>query len=109
MYLRRTFTSVYVTSDGKAIDTHKHYIEAAGHSEHAWFVEQLVNDPTGLDAIARGPKHGKGFRKANKGARRSQDLHTLLNSASDRGPTDDPVSDSAVPTDDSVMKLIRGE
>lgn len=100
---------MYVTSDGKAIDTHKHYIEAAGHSEHAWFVEQLVNDPTGLDAIARGPKHGKGFRKANKGARRSQDLHTLLNSASDRGPTDDPVSDSAVPTDDSVMKLIWGE
>ena len=103
MYLRRTFTSVYVTSDGRAIDTHKHYVEAASHSEHAWFIEQLVNDPGGLDAIARGPKHSKAVRKVNKGDRRSQGPHTVLTSASQRGPIDDPVPSNAVLTEDFLM------
>ena len=99
MYLHRTYTSVYVTSDGRAIDMHKHYIEAAGHSEHAWFIQELVKDPGGLDFIARVPRHSKGVRKLNKGPRRSQDLHTLLTAASERGPIDEPVCSSAAPTD----------
>ena len=56
MYLRHNFVTVYVAADKTVLDTHKHFIEAAGHSEHAWFIKQLQT-PGKLDSIATGPKN----------------------------------------------------
>ena len=56
MYLRRSFVSIYVAADKAALDTHKHFIEAGGHSEHAWFINRLQT-PAKLDRIATGPKN----------------------------------------------------
>ena len=81
---------VYVTAEGKAIDTHKHYVEAAGHSEHAWFVQELVKDAGGLKRIASGPKPKKGRGKGSRGGRRSEELQAILTTPSNRGPIDDP-------------------
>ena len=103
MFLRRSYICVYLIADGKAIDTHKHYIEAAGHSEHAWFIEQLAKDPGGLNAIARGPKPSRGPRKLNKGGRRSEDLQAILKAPSQRGPIDDPIYPFSARTKDSLM------
>ena len=38
MYVRRTFVSVYVLENGRVVDMDKHWMEAAGQSEHAWFI-----------------------------------------------------------------------
>ena len=32
-YLRRTLVSIFLTTEGKAVDEHKHYVDAAGFSE----------------------------------------------------------------------------
>ena len=55
-YLRQNFVTVYVTVDNRVIDTHKHFIIAAGHSEHAWFIHRLQS-PGKLEPIAKGPKN----------------------------------------------------
>ncbi len=31
MYLRRTFVTVYLTSEGRAVDCHKHYVRMWGY------------------------------------------------------------------------------
>ena len=55
-YLRQNFVTVYVTEDNRVVDTHKHFIEAAGHSEHGWFIQRLQT-PGKLEPIAKGPKN----------------------------------------------------
>ena len=90
MFLRRNYCIIYVTADGKAIDTHKHYVEAAGHTEHAWFIQELVKDAGGLKRIASGPKPKKGRGKGKKGGRRCEELQAIMKAPSQRGPIDDP-------------------
>ena len=41
MYLRHTYVSVLVFSDGSVLDMHKHWFQGAGQSEHSWFVKSL--------------------------------------------------------------------
>ena len=35
MYLRVTYTAIYITDKNKVIDTHRHVIQGGGFSEHA--------------------------------------------------------------------------
>jgi hypothetical protein len=85
MFLRRTFVTIYLTDSGKAVDCHKHYIEACGHSEHAWFIETLQK-PDGLANIASGPKNSKPQPKKPKAkSKRSEALSAMLRSPSSRG------------------------
>ena len=42
MYLRRTFATVFVTTDDDAIDWHKHYVEGGGYTEHSLFAQALA-------------------------------------------------------------------
>jgi hypothetical protein len=58
MYLRRTFVSVYITTEGMAVDAHKHFIEACGHTEHTWFFSRLQSDDL-LLPIALGPRNSR--------------------------------------------------
>jgi hypothetical protein len=85
MFLRRTFVTIYLTDSGKAVDCHKHYIEACGHSEHAWFIETLQK-PDGLANITSGPKNSKPQPKKPKAkSKRSEALSAMLRSPSSRG------------------------
>ena len=43
MHLRHTYVSVLVYSDGRVVDSHKHWMQAAGQSEHASFFASLVS------------------------------------------------------------------
>ena len=56
-YLRNSFKAVFITADGAVVDTHKHYIEACGQTEHLWFIKGLENPKLfPLRAYAKGPK-----------------------------------------------------
>ena len=65
MYLRRSFTAVYVAQGSRSVDTHKHYIEGAGHTEHIEFIDKLQT-PEELEPIARGPQNTGKRRKHAK-------------------------------------------
>ena len=55
MYLRQNSATIFVAADTHILGTQKHFIEAAGHSEHAWFTNGFQT-PGKLDPIATGPK-----------------------------------------------------
>ena len=55
MYLRRNYVVVYVGPESRSIDTHKHYVEGGGYTEHTEFIDKLQR-PEELELIARGPK-----------------------------------------------------
>ena len=55
MYLRRNYVVVYVGPESRSIDTHKHYVEGGGYTEHTEFIDKLQT-PEELEPIARGPK-----------------------------------------------------
>ena len=41
MFLRGTYSTVYVTTDRDVLDMHADYVAGGGHSEHALFVKSL--------------------------------------------------------------------
>ena len=58
VYLRQTFVTVWVTADRTVFDGHKHFIEGAGYTEHAQFVERLLNKKD-LTEVPQGPKSSR--------------------------------------------------
>ena len=80
-YLRRTFVTVFVTTDGSVLDGHKHFIEAAGQSEHAIFVKGFVDEQKfNLKGIKMGPKNSMpGYKPPSaKGKHHSERLKKML-------------------------------
>ena len=51
MYLRRNYVVVYVDPESRSIDTHKHYVEGGGYTEHTEFIDKLQT-PEELELIA---------------------------------------------------------
>ena len=67
MYLRHTFVTVYVLEDGTAVDLHKHFVEAAGQSEHSIFIGGLQpNTNFKLLKQALGPKNSQPGQKKHR-------------------------------------------
>ena len=88
-YLRQNFVSVYVTDDNRALDMHKHFMEAGGHSEHAWFISRLQT-PGKLQRIAQGPKNSMPIvRKQKAKAKMPEELLARLQAPSRRGLAED--------------------
>ena len=81
MYLRHTFVAVYVLENGRVIDGHKHWMEAAGQSEHAWFVAGLENPKVyRIQQQALGPENSTPCRRKQRDTKpqRSEALRTML-------------------------------
>ena len=85
MYLRRSFTAVYVAQGSRSVDTHKHYIEGAGYTEHIEFIDKLQT-PEELEPIARGPQNtGKRPKHAKAKPKACLETLNLLRTPSNRG------------------------
>ena len=85
MYLRRVFTTVYVGKTSRTIDTHKHYVEGAGYSEHSVFID-LLQTPEELEPIGRGPKNkDRRPQHVKAKAKASQETLDLIRTPSGRG------------------------
>ena len=79
MYLRRSFVSVYLTAEKEAVDGHKHYVEAAGFSEHQLFVQAIMRNDD-AKPLPRGPKNSRPAEKKRpkQKAKRSEALKRML-------------------------------
>lgn len=55
LWLRRYFCSIYVTTANEVIDVHKNWMEGAGVSEQALFVQQLLW-PDGIAQVPSGSR-----------------------------------------------------
>ena len=85
MYIRRNFVAIYVSKDKTALDTHKHFIEAGGHSEHAWFISRLQT-PEKLEAVRTGPKNSMPHHSKPKAKGKTpEELLKKLRAPSQRG------------------------
>ena len=58
MYLRQTFVCVYVCGSA-CVDTHKHFIEGGGWTEHSVFVGLLKQGKEKIAKIPKGPKNSQ--------------------------------------------------
>ena len=91
-YSRENFVSVYVTDDNRALDMHKHFMEAGGHSEHAWFISRLQT-PRQLQRIAQGPKNFMPVVQKQKAkAKMPEELLARLQAPSRRGLAENRVA-----------------
>ena len=83
MYLRRTFVSVFYTSSGKVADEHKHFVEAAGYSEHSVFITAL-RKPGYLDEYKKGPQNSRSDKpKHPKKSKMSEKTKFMLSAPGD--------------------------
>ena len=75
--LRQNFCAIYVTEEGKCVDTHKDYISGCGHTEHCLFVSALLQKG-GVAEIRHGPElyRPKKVKKSMK-AKRSERLKSM--------------------------------
>ena len=77
--LRQNFCAIYVTEEGKCVDTHKDYISGCGHTEHCLFVSALLQKG-GVAEIRHGPELSRPKKKVKKSmkAKRSERLKSML-------------------------------
>ena len=66
MFLRNSYTFVYVTKDGMVRDTHRHYVQGGGHSEHSIFIK-AVHTKNFTVKLPSGPSNS---RAENRNAQR---------------------------------------
>lgn len=76
IFLRQTFVSVYVCTDGSCVDTHKHFIEGGGWTEHSLFVRLLKQGKAKVAKLPKGPKNSVGSEKG-KGPGSPQDVGSV--------------------------------
>ncbi|CAJ1417761.1 unnamed protein product [Effrenium voratum] len=74
--LRHRYCTVYVRTDNTVVDAHQHFVEGAGHTEHALFVESLLRPAASL-AVPKGKASSGPGKRASKQAR-SERLRTML-------------------------------
>ena len=78
MFLRRTYSTVYVTTDKAFLDMHADYVAGGGHSEHALFVKSLQTKD-GHRQVQCGPVNPRPNKKKPKAkAKQSQRLRNML-------------------------------
>ena len=99
MHLRHAYVSVFVCSDDTVVDEHKHWMQAAGQSEHAWFVASLLNLPQYQEALQqhkRGPVNSqpKKVAKIQPKAKRSEELKRMLQAPEEESVCPDAASSS---------------
>ena len=71
--------------ESRTIDTHKHYVEGGGYSEHSVFIDMLQT-PDELEPIGRGPKNtDRRPQHVKAKAKASQETLDLLRTPSRRG------------------------
>jgi len=90
MYLRYTFVTVYVLSDGRIVDAHKHFVEQGGQTEHSLFIDSIEHpDKFQSDAFAHGPANSKPKKEKKHPkakAKRSVELRKKLGPPLHEGP-----------------------
>ncbi|CAE7620467.1 unnamed protein product [Symbiodinium sp. KB8] len=97
MYLRQTFTAVFVTEQGSVVDTHVDYVRCGGYTEHSLFVGGLVSKD-GLTPVPQGPEHSRPSKKRRTGskAKRSEATKRML------APPEDTKKEEPAPTDNMM-------
>ena len=88
IFLRQSFVTVYVCPqgvDGKdkvCVDTHKHYIEGCGWTEHSVFVKMLSTGQDKVEKIPRGPLNSqlrkKQAQRKQPQPKTSQEFRTMM-------------------------------
>ena len=61
MYLRYNFVTIYVLSDGRTLDAHKHFGEQGGQTEHSKFIYGIEHPPyfEDMEQFAHGPANSR--------------------------------------------------
>ena len=95
-YLRQTFVTVWVCADGSVVDGHKHFVEAAGHSEHQLLVKALhFPKEFPLANICFGPKNSRPRKfKLIRRCRMSDALREMLEAPLQKGKVVIPLEDA---------------
>jgi len=62
IYLVQTFSVVYITADGDAVDAHVDFVKCGGYSEHALFIAGLVSKE-GFQKLPKGPLHSQPVKR----------------------------------------------
>lgn len=96
MNLRQAYVAVYVAVDGTVVDTHKDFVDCAGHTEHQLFIKGLLSKTEAGKAwiapIAFGPKSSRpGKRKRRPLPKRSEDLKRMLRPPGSARPHASPI------------------
>ena len=77
IYLRQSFTTVFVAADGQVVDEHRNFVEGGGHTEHALFIANLKGHKE--QPPATGPKSSQPHKAQPKGKpKRSERLKAML-------------------------------
>jgi hypothetical protein len=86
-YLRQTYVTVWVCDDGSVVDGHKHFVEAAGHTEHQMLVKGLhFPKMFPLADIAFGPANSRPHKfKGKRRSRISDALRDMLDAPVQKG------------------------
>ena len=107
MTLRHAFTAVFLTTCGKLVDTHKHYVESLGQSEHSWFFTGLEKPSAfPLAPFAQGPRNSLPTCKRPKPkAKRSSVLSAMLKPLPVSIGTAKPIEHGTEPEDVSELDL----
>ena len=59
MYLRQTFTAVFVSGGRGVFDQHRDFVLGGGYSEHSLFIWGLVDAEKSMSKLPRGPQHSQ--------------------------------------------------
>ena len=86
LHIRQNYTTVWVTTDGRVVDAHRHFMQGAGHSEHGLFVKTLLT-PGASAAIPRGPNMSRKKRRPAT-PKRSAKLKRMLSAPEGEGASD---------------------
>lgn len=86
LHIRQNYATVWVTTDGRVVDAHRHFMQGAGHSEHGLFVKTLLT-PGASAAIPRGPNMSRKKRRPAT-PKRSAKLKRMLSAPEGEGASD---------------------
>ena len=79
IYLRNSYTFVYVTKEKTFRDVHRHYVQGGGHSEHSVFIK-AVHSQNFVQKLPGGPANSRweNRKRAKAKAKASTELKEML-------------------------------